>query len=299
MSKSRDLASKVIYEMFKILEKNNGEMHGSQAIIQIENNLNLDAWAKEVYKKSRNVRWQSILHFFSIDCIKAGFLIRKKGVWYLTKDGKNALAKYNEKDLLNTASQKYKEWAKENKTFKTDSDSKTEELEETKEQTLSISIERAEEDSLSGFSKKIHLMDPYEFQDICSALLRGMGYYTPFVAPKGKDGGVDIVAYRDPLGALTPRVKVQVKHRKDTKATSSEVRQLTGILNSNEIGIFISSGGFSADIKRENRVTNKHIELIDLERFIELWIEFYYKMNEEDKYYMPIKPIYFLEEKSI
>ena len=25
-------------------------------------------------------------------------------------------------------------------------------------------------------------------------------YYTPFIAPKGKDGGVDIIAYRDPLG---------------------------------------------------------------------------------------------------
>ena len=27
------------------------------------------------------------------------------------------------------------------------------------------------------------------------------GYYTPFVAPKGKDGGIDLIAYQDPLGA--------------------------------------------------------------------------------------------------
>lgn len=44
------------------------------------------------------------------------------------------------------------------------------------------------------------IKEPYEFQDLVAALLRAMGYYTPFIAPKGKDGGVDIIAYRDPLG---------------------------------------------------------------------------------------------------
>ena len=56
-----------------------------------------------------------------------------------------------------------------------------------------------------------------------------MGYYTPFVAPRGKDGGIDIVAYRDPLGTQAPRMKVQVKHRGNTKASVKEVRELMGI----------------------------------------------------------------------
>jgi predicted Mrr-cat superfamily restriction endonuclease len=38
-----------------------------------------------------------------------------------------------------------------------------------------------------------------------------MGYHTPFISPKGKDGGIDIIAYQDPLGLKTPRIKVQVK----------------------------------------------------------------------------------------
>lgn len=40
-----------------------------------------------------------------------------------------------------------------------------------------------------------------------------MGYYIQSVAPRGKDGGIDIVAYTDPLGAKIPRIKVQVKHK--------------------------------------------------------------------------------------
>ncbi len=36
-----------------------------------------------------------------------------------------------------------------------------------------------------------------------------MGYHTPFISPKGKDGGIDIIAYQDALGINKPRIKVQ------------------------------------------------------------------------------------------
>ena len=38
-----------------------------------------------------------------------------------------------------------------------------------------------------------------------------MGYYPSWVSPPGPDGGLDIVAYPDPLGKRPPRIKVQVK----------------------------------------------------------------------------------------
>jgi len=38
-----------------------------------------------------------------------------------------------------------------------------------------------------------------------------MGYHTPFIAPKGRDGGIDVEAYSDPLGTVAPRIIVQVK----------------------------------------------------------------------------------------
>ncbi len=52
-----------------------------------------------------------------------------------------------------------------------------------------------------------------------------MGYHVPFIAPPGRDGGVDAIAYKDPLGTVAPRIKVQVKH-KEQKATVREVREL-------------------------------------------------------------------------
>ncbi len=121
-----------------------------------------------------------------------------------------------------------------------------------------------------------------------------MGYYTPFVSPKGKDGGIDIVAYRDPLGTQSHRIKVQVKHR-GSPASVQEVRQLMGILQKDgDVGIFISTGGFTPDAKVTARESHVHVELIDLERFIELWQDFYHKLVDEDKAHLPLIPVYFL-----
>jgi restriction system protein len=121
-----------------------------------------------------------------------------------------------------------------------------------------------------------------------------MGYFTPFIAPKGKDGGVDIIAYKDPLGTTTPRIQVQIKHRENTTSVK-EIRELMGLLKTGDVGIFVSSGGFSSDAKSTARSSNNHIELIDQNRFLELWQDFYFKLSDQDKNLFPLKPIYYLD----
>lgn len=303
-SKSTLLAEDLLYAAFCILKENNNEMSTNLLIQEIEKRVQLDEWAKEVYK-SGYTRWVSALSFYSIDCVKAGYLIKNKGIWYLTKEGEDAL-KLGKEQLKETATAKYRIWAEKNiknneltvdnnnvSSQELDSNNVTEEIKTKDEQIVFENIEAKSKESISNYIKSL---TPYEFQDLCSALLRGMGYYTPFVAPKGKDGGVDIIAYRDPLGASTPRIKIQVKHR-ENKATAQEVRELSGILKSSDIGIFISTGGFTPDATSETKIRNNHIELIDMDRFIDLWIEFFSKMKDEDKNLMSIKPVWFLDEK--
>jgi restriction system protein len=152
--------------------------------------------------------------------------------------------------------------------------------------------------ALEGIIEAINLKNPYEFQDLAAALLRAMGYFTPFVAPRGKDGGVDITAYHDPLGTQTPRIKVQIKHRV-APTPVTEIRELMGLLQKDgDVGIFFSSGGFTPDAKATARGSHVHVELIDLERFIELWRDFYEKMLDEDKARLPLVPVYFIAPQS-
>jgi len=289
LSKSRALAAKVIYAAFQILKENGGELNGREVIEQVGEKIELDEWAKSKYEKSGYIRWQSILHFFSIDCIKAGFLVKKKGIWYLTKEGETAIG-LGEVGLLNAATEAYRIWKKEKEVEEVDG-GELEESSSDKEQEATI--DEIEQIALEGLRNYIKSKNPYEFQDLAAALLRGMGYYTPFVAPTGKDGGVDIIAYRDPLGTVSPRIKVQVKHR-DQSASVHEIRQLMGLLQKDgDVGIFISSGGFTPDSKTTARSSHVHVELIDLPRFIELWQEFYSKLSDEDKSMLPLTPIFF------
>ena len=52
-------------------------------------------------------------------------------------------------------------------------------------------------------------MDAYDFQKLVADLLKAIGYHVSWIAPPGKDGGVDILAYTDALGTQGPRIKVQ------------------------------------------------------------------------------------------
>jgi restriction system protein len=256
---------------------------------KVKASVSLDEWDKARYEKSGYVRWESILHFFSIDCVKAGYLVKKKGIWYITPEGEEAL-KLGPEKLLEQATTAYRKW----KAAQPEPPEVAEEETPTVVTEQVVAFEDVEQKALEGLEKYINGKNPYEFQDIAAALLRGMGYYTPFVAPKGKDGGVDIVAYRDPLGTQSPRIQVQIKHR-EAPASVQEVRQLMGLLQKEgDVGIFVSTGGFSPDARAAARSSHVHVELIDLNRFVGLWQEFYDKLSDEDKSLLPLRPIYFL-----
>lgn len=62
-------------------------MRGKQVLEEVEKRVQLGDWEKHRYEKSGYIRWRSVLHFYTIDLIKAGFLIKKKGIWFRTPEG--------------------------------------------------------------------------------------------------------------------------------------------------------------------------------------------------------------------
>ncbi|OPY10195.1 MAG: Restriction endonuclease [Syntrophus sp. PtaB.Bin001] len=293
LSRSRALGAKVIYAALKILKDAGGELPSKEVIARIPQTVQFDSWDQETYEKSGYVRWTSILHFFSIDCIKAGFLVKKKGVWFLTKEGEAALD-LGERGLLEAATKAYRDWKKKMGESVADEKSLEEPIIEKGARAREITLEEVEQMALDGLRKYVEAKTPYEVQDLVAALLRGMGYHTPFVAPRGKDGGIDVVAYQDPLGTTVPRIKVQIKHR-ESLASVNEIRELMGLLQKDgDVGIFVSTNGFTGDAKAAARSSHVHVELIDFERFITLWQEFYPRLTDEDKAKLPLRAVYFL-----
>jgi restriction system protein len=294
---SRRTAARTMYAAFKILKDAGGQLPGKKVVEKIKESTKFSDWEKQIYEKTGGVRWESILSFYSIDCVKAGFLRKNKGVWHLTEEGEKAIP-LGPLKLLEKANKLYRSWAADNKDGKSKKDKEPEEateLEENKTQAQKANIGLLEEQANAGIKDFIRNKNAYEFQDIVAALLRAMNYHTPFISPKGKDGGLDIIAYNDPLGATSPRVKVQVKHRPDATVPVDDIRSLTGLLNKDgDIGLFVTSGYFTSESERCARESHRHIKLLDVDNFISLWQEFYAKLTDDDKNLLPLHSIYFL-----
>ncbi|WP_418408072.1 restriction endonuclease [Alistipes sp.] len=295
ISKSKQSATKTIWAAFNLIKNSDEPLSGKQIMDHIRKTVEFTDWEKEIYEKTGYVRWEAIFHFYSIDCTKAGYLIKRNGIWSLTEEGEKAM-KLGPEKMMENATIAYRKWADDNK--KSDKKTKPDEdneIEENQAQAQRATIEALVEQAIAGIKDFVMGKNPYEFQDLVGALLRAMGYHTPFIAPKGKDGGMDIIAYSDPLGATTPRIKVQVKHWKNDKVSVDEIRSLAGLLNKDsDIGLFVATDGFTSDAQRCARENHKHIKLLDINEFISLWQQYYHKMTDEDKNLLPLHSIYFL-----
>jgi restriction system protein len=292
---SRTRAAQYVKTALQVLEDNDDSLRARDVFARVSDKLELSEYELERYEKTNNVRWESALSFYSISPVKAGWLIKNKGVWYLTPEGKE-VTKLPDEQFAALSKQKYNDWKKRQSVD--ESQAKDQELDIDAEELIdnsSVTFEKASSDAYSEIEAFIEDMGPYEFQDLVAALLRAMGYFTPFIAPKGKDGGIDIQAYKDPLGTTPPRIITQVKQRPETKASVMEIRELGGLLRRDgDVGLFVATGGFSKDAIAESTNAIRHIELVDLKRFVDLWQEHYENMSEEDKSLMPLREILFL-----
>ncbi|MDD4287407.1 MAG: Mrr restriction system protein [Candidatus Peribacteraceae bacterium] len=276
---------------FKVLSEHNDSLPLRELIAEIQKRLTFTEYEVSPLPKSGYIRWESVMQFYSIDCAKAGWLRKHKGVWYITEEGKKALSLPPEK-FMTTATDAYRNWRKMNPKKEPD---EVESDEEAISEDRSTVFQSAEGRAREEIAEYIEALNAYDFQDLVAALFRGMGYFTPFEAPKGKDGGIDIVAYKDPLGASPPRIRIQVKHRAGTPVSRAEVGDLISNLKKDgSVGVIVSTGGFSSDALMKIREANEHIEAIDLDRFITLWEEHYESLSTEDKILLPLKSVSFL-----
>lgn len=291
-----DRMDEIMRAVFRELIDRGDKAKGTDVLAAIAPKLNLTEHELALTKTGA-VRWDTHVRFHTSDCVRAGFLQKNRGNWIITEAGKEAL-NLPEGELIREARRKYTEWKREqDESAEIDVDESAIDIEDDADDSTSdrsATYERALELAQSELEHAVHTFGPYEFQQLTEYLLEAMGYHVVFNAPPGKDGGVDLVAYSDPLGVTAPRIKCQVKHRKD-KMTVKEVREMQGLLSrQGDVGILVSTGGFTGDAEREARAAHVQIELMDLTRFLELWDLYYDKASEEARAVLPLTRIAFL-----
>lgn len=289
---TRRRTGEFLKKLFQILLQHPEGMQARDALEALANSVEMTDYEKGNYP-SGSRRFEKIVRFATVDCVKAGWLAKSKGHWLVTEEGRAALKKYPDpEDFYKEAVRLYREWKTTQDVPEVEEGAG--EAEPAGEKTASITFEEAEEQAWQEIEAYLTGMNPYDFQDLVAALLRGMGYHVSWVAPPGKDAGIDILAWSDPLGTRPPRIKVQVKRQK-TPIPVDGLRSFMAVLGDDDVGLFVATGGFTRDARDEARTQEKRrVTLVDLERLVELWIEHYERLDEPARRRLPLQPIWFL-----
>jgi restriction system protein len=274
--------------VLKILSDHPEGLPAKEVLAKLETIVPPTDFEKEDYPKRPGVRrFEKTVRFATINLVKAGWIVKSKGRWTATEEGKKAFEQFQDpEELARKAWALYRQWVA------SQPDTGEEVAEGAAE--AAATIEEAEEAAWAEIEQYMQNMPPYDFQKLVAALLTAMGYHVSWVSPPGPDKGIDILAHTDPLGTNAPRIKVQVK-RREGKVSAEGLRSFMALLGEQDVGIFVSTGGFTTDAESEARTQERRkITLIDLEKLFDLWVQHYDKVAEADKRLLPLKPVYYL-----
>jgi restriction system protein len=285
--------------VFKILLDHPDGVPAKEVLQRLEQVVPPTEFEKGSLPKHPNIRrFGNAARFATIGPVRAGWLVKTKGRWYLTEDGKKAYRRIHDPaEFAREAARLYHEWRRTRELpdalVELSPEAAAQILEEMPSKEADM-LEEAEEAAWAQIEEFVQGMNPYDLQKLVAALLRAMGYHVSWSAPPGPDKGIDILAHNDPLGTSAPRIKVQVKRRAD-KVNVDGLRAFMALLGEQDVGIFVSTGGFTSDAESEARTKEtRKLTLVDLEKLVDLWVQHYDKVAESDKRLLPLKPVYHL-----
>lgn len=289
---TRRRTGELLRKLFEILIQHPDGMQAREALDALASSVQLTDHEKGSYRIGGR-RFEKIVRFATIDCVKAGWLLKAKGTWSLSEAGKDAYRTYRDPEEFYRAAVKlYHEW-KASQPASAPAPMEVEEAEDAGK-AASITFEEAEEQAWAEIEQYLRGMNPYDFQELVAGLIQAMGYHVSWIAPPGKDGGIDIVAGMDPLRTRPPTIKIQVKRQKEAVRVDG-LRSFMALLGEGDVGLFVSTGGFTKDARDEARIQEKRkVTLLDLEAMFNLWVEHYGKLTDEARRKLPLKAISFL-----
>ena len=109
MSMSKRSAVKSLFAAFEILKNNGGEIQRKLLIEEMARRIKFEPWELERYESNGQLKWLTIFLFYSIDCMKAGWITKNKGLWFLTPEGERAV-ELGPLKLLELANKAYRIW---------------------------------------------------------------------------------------------------------------------------------------------------------------------------------------------
>lgn len=285
LSRSAQLASALMFEATGLIVEAGGSIRLQELLQKLPSKLDFDDWATQYMESNGLTRWQMFLQFYSVNWVKAGFLLKERGVWRLTEQGVAARQHGAEKSFY-TAQQAFKNWKKQqlkeagastqgihNKPLETE-DTETELPASIR---MDSAIRDAHENLAADLISSIKSCSPLFFEKLVIDLLQTMGYggsrsAAGRVVGKSGDEGIDGIIDEDRLGL--DAIYLQAK-RWEGVVGRPEIMKFVGALAGQRAtkGVFITTSAYTREAVEYAKSSQYKIVLIDGARLAELMIE--------------------------
>lgn len=278
--------SEILRLVFDLLWFEPQGLYASEIFQYINSRFPLSEYEKGSYPFAPNhSRAEVILRVGTIPLSRAGWLLKDKyGRWMITDSGREACRRYsNPEEFFRESISLFLEWDQKEK-------------ERFRKLTSDPEGGYALETSWQQIHQYIDSLDLDAIHDLVSALLKALGCYIMGNGGnlKRSDELIDLVCFPDPLGIKQPRMLVHIANPRQV-ATIEGLSRFMSLLKPDDIGLFICFGGATTQLREFALTqTRDQIRLIDLDRFIEMWIENQDKIDREARALFPLKPVYFL-----
>jgi restriction system protein len=228
-------------------------------------------------------RYEVVIRVGTIPLVRAGWLEKtKNGRWFITEAGRDACKRYkNAADFFEESVRLFVQWkASENNRLV---------------QIGANPYNFAVENSWEQIRQYIDNLDMRDLREMVSVLLKAMGCTIAWSGPIGEDSElIDLICYMDPLGLNSARIVVHVANKSQV-STRDGLSAFMNVLKPNDVGLYISLGGSTNDLTQFAMTqTQNRVRLIDLETFVDLWVEHQSKIDQDARVKFPLKPVYYL-----
>lgn len=284
LSRSDKLITAMHESALKALAKaTNGQLRVRDVLAAIENEVELDDWAKQLYESSGTARWKSIFSFSSVGMSKAGYVRRDRGTLTILPDGRELIGKpFEPREYLNEVSRRYNAWKTQQIQIESSSGKPSteadEELRDAPEEQIANAIKLAHEALAAELIDSIKSCEPEFFERLVVNLLLKMGYggsrkEAGRAVGRSGDGGIDGIINEDRLGL--DAIYLQAK-RWESVVGEGPIRDFKGALDAKgaQKGVFITTSDFTPSALEAARNSRSYkIVLINGTRLAELMIE--------------------------
>lgn len=155
---TRRRTGELLRELFVILMGAPSGVQARDALKELETRVKLTEYEAGDYE-SGGRRFERIVRFSTVDCVKAGWMVKNKGIWSVTEAGKAAFVELTDPEVFyKRATKLYHEWASTRPDA--DPDTQVEAEDETSGKAARITLEEAEEQAWIEIEQYLRAMKP-------------------------------------------------------------------------------------------------------------------------------------------